>query len=157
MLVPSFRERGDVESVIYDVSRIQEIIPHRYPFLLVDRIVELEDNHRIVGLKAVTINEPFFPGHFPGRPVMPGVLILEAMAQTAAILARVSTDGVAEGKYVFLVGATDCKWKKQVLPGDVLRIEMRSVKKRRPLWILEGEVTVDGKLVASATISAAEA
>lgn len=146
-----------MESVIYDVTQIQEIIPHRYPFLLVDRIVEIEDNERIVGIKAVTINEPYFQGHFPGRPVMPGVLITEAMAQTAAILARVSTDGVHPDKYVFLVGANDFKWKRQVLPGDTLRIEMKSVKKRRPLWIMQGTVTVDGRLVASGTITAAEA
>jgi len=146
-----------VESVIYDVTQIQEIIPHRYPFLLVDKIVEVVDNERIVGIKAVTINEPYFQGHFPGRPVMPGVLITEAMAQTAAILARVSTDGVRPDKYVFLVGANDFKWKRQVVPGDTLRIEMKSVKKRRPLWIMQGTVTVDGRLVASGTITAAEA
>ncbi|MFM1848104.1 MAG: beta-hydroxyacyl-(acyl-carrier-protein) dehydratase FabZ [Pseudomonadota bacterium] len=145
------------EKIVYDSVQIQEIIPHRYPFLMVDRIVEFVDNERAVGIKNVTVNEPYFTGHFPGRPVMPGVMILEAMAQTGAILARRSQDGVAPGKTVFLVGATDCKWKRQVVPGDTLRIEMVSVRKRRPLWIMSGTVMVGDKVVASATISAAEA
>lgn len=144
------------EKAIYDCQQIMEIIPHRYPFIMVDRIVEYEDNVRVVGIKNVTFNEPYFQGHFPGRPVMPGVMMLEAMAQTAAVLAKTSTDGVAPGKTVFLVGATDFKWKKQITPGDTLRIEMVSVKKRRPLWIMSGSITVDGKLVASGTLTAAE-
>lgn len=147
----------DEEKVIYDVLGIQKIIPHRYPFLLIDKIVEYEDNQRVVGLKNVTANEYFFQGHFPGRPVMPGVLILEAMAQTAAVLARTSTDGVYPDKTVFLVGATDVKWKKQVVPGDTLRLEMTSVRKRRPLWVMSGVATVSGRIVATATLSAAEA
>lgn len=145
------------EKVIYDAVQIQAIIPHRYPFLMVDRIVEFVDNERAVGIKNVTLNEPYFTGHFPGRPVMPGVMVLEAMAQTGAILAIRSNEGVAPGKTVFLVGATDCKWKRQVVPGDTLRIEMVSVRKRRPLWIMSGTVTVGDKVVATATISAAEA
>lgn len=145
------------EQVIFDSVEIQKIIPHRYPFLLLDKVVAFEDNKRIVGVKNVTINEEFFNGHFPGRPVMPGVLILEAMAQTAAILAIRSSDGVTPGMTVFLVGASEVKWKRQVVPGDTLRIEMESVKKRRPLWIMKGTVTVDGKVVASGTLSAAEA
>ncbi len=145
------------ENIVYDSIQIQEIIPHRYPFLMIDRIVEFVDNERVVGIKNVTMNEPYFTGHFPGRPVMPGVMILEAMAQTGAILARRSQDGVGPNKTVFLVGATDCKWKRQVVPGDTLRIEMVSVRKRRPLWIMSGTVTVGDKVVATATISAAEA
>jgi 3-hydroxyacyl-[acyl-carrier-protein] dehydratase len=144
------------EKSFLDVRQIQECLPHRYPFLLIDKIVEFTDNVEAVGVKAVTVNEPFFQGHFPGRPVMPGVLIVEAIAQTAAVLAKVSSDGIAPGKTVFLVGAQDVKFKKQVIPGDVLRIHVRSVKKRRPLWVMHGEVTVDGVLVASGTVSAAE-
>jgi 3-hydroxyacyl-[acyl-carrier-protein] dehydratase len=144
------------EKVVLDVRQIQECLPHRYPFLLIDKIVEYTDNVEAVGVKAVTFNEPFFQGHFPGRPVMPGVLILEAIAQTAAVLARMSSDGIAPGKTVFLVGAQDVKFKKQVVPGDVIRVHVRSVKKRRPLWVMHGEVTVDGVLVASGTVSAAE-
>lgn len=144
------------DEAIFDIARIQEILPHRYPFLLVDRIVEFKDNERIVGIKNVTMNEAFFQGHFPGRPVMPGVLILEAMAQTGGILAKVSEDGVAPGKTVFIVGASDVKWKRQVVPGDTLRIEMSSLKKKRPLWIMKGEVYVGDKLVACGQISAME-
>lgn len=146
-----------MSEVIYDSIGIQAILPHRYPFLLVDRVVEFEDNVRIVAIKNVTHNEPFFSGHFPGRPVMPGVLIVEAIAQAGAILAIESKDGVAKGKTVFLVGMTDFKFKRPVVPGDTLVIEMTSIKKRRPLWIMRGSVHVDGKLVAEGTISAAEA
>lgn len=145
------------EKVIYGPQDILRILPHRYPFLMIDKVVEFEDNQRIVGIKNVTFNEPFFTGHFPGQPVMPGVMILEAMAQTGAILAKESQDGVRPEKTVFLVSATDCKWKRKVLPGDTLRIEMRSVKKRRPIWIMSGEVTIGGEFAASCTLSAAEA
>lgn len=144
------------EKIVYDAVQIQNILPHRYPFLLVDKIVEMVDNERIVGVKCVTINEPFFVGHFPGRPVMPGALIMEAMAQTAAILAIKSESGVAKGKTVFLCGADEFKWKRPVVPGDTLRITMTSVKKRRPLWIMSGEVSVDGQPVAQGTLMAAE-
>lgn len=145
------------ETIVYDILKIQEILPHRYPFLMIDRVTEFVDNEKVVARKCVSINEPFFNGHFPGRPVMPGVMILEAMAQTGAILALRSTDGVIPGKIIFLTGATDVRFKRQVTPGDVLRIEMRSVRKRRPLWIMTGEVTVNGKVVCSGNITAAEA
>lgn len=143
--------------VILDSVQIQEILPHRFPFLLVDKIIEYEDNQRIVGIKNVTANDYFFAGHFPGRPVMPGVLIVEAMAQVGAILARKSADGANPNKTIFLVGVDGVRWKRQVVPGDVLRIEMGSIKKRRPLWVMQGTVTVDGKVAAVATITAAEA
>lgn len=154
---PKENDSNAREGVIYDTVGIQKIIPHRYPFLMIDKIIEFEDNKRIVGIKNVTANEPFFTGHFPGRPVMPGVMILEALAQTGAILARTSVDGVDPSKTVFLVGATDIKWKRMVFPGDTLHLEMHSLKKRRPLWIMSGVASVDGKMVASATITAAEA
>jgi beta-hydroxyacyl-ACP dehydratase FabZ len=150
------REAPPGEKVLYDVVEIMKILPHRYPFLMVDKIVELEENVRIVGIKNVTMNEPFFQGHFPGRPVMPGVMILEAMAQTAALMARISKDGASREKTVFLVGANDVKWKRIVVPGDTLRIEMSSLKKRRPLWIMSGVVKVDGEIVAQGTLSAIE-
>jgi 3-hydroxyacyl-[acyl-carrier-protein] dehydratase len=149
------REAGDLLGP-FDIDQIMHKLPHRYPFLMVDRVLALEDNHRILCSKCVTINEPFFPGHFPGKPVMPGVMMLEAMAQSAALLARFSTAGIPDDKWVFLVGANDVKWKRMVRPGDTLHIEMKVVKKRRPLWILEGACTVDGKVVASGTISAME-
>ena len=147
---------GTEEKIVYDTVEIQKILPHRYPFLLIDKIIEFKDNDRIVAIKNATINEPFFGGHFPGMPVMPGVLILEAMAQTAAVLATNSSNGVDRDKTIFLVGADNVRWKKKVLPGDTLRIEMHSLKKRRPMWVMSGSVYVDGKVVATGTISAAE-
>lgn len=148
-------ENGE-KSVVYDICQIQKILAHRYPFLLIDRVVELVPDQRIVAQKNVTVNEQFFVGHFPEKPVMPGVLILEAMAQAAALLAYSSPDGLEKGRLVYLVGATDVRWKRQVMPGDVMLIEMVSVKKRRPLWIMSGQVTVDGKVAAVATLSAAQ-
>jgi len=146
----------DTEKVIYTIEQIMEIIPHRYPFLLIDKIIEFDDAVRVVGVKNVSANEPYFQGHFPGRPVMPGVLIVEAMAQTAAVFAKKSTGGVLPGKTVFLVGANDIRFKHMVLPGDTLRIEMRSYKRKRPLWIMDGTVWANGKVVASGQISAVE-
>ena len=144
------------EECLFDIKDIQDLIPHRYPFLMVDRVVELVDNQRCVTTKCVTINEPYFQGHFPGRPIMPGVLMIEAMAQTCAILAMKSTNGVKQGRAILLVGADEFKWKRQVVPGDVLRIEMTYYKRKGPYWMLKGTVSVDGNLVCSGTISAVE-
>ncbi|MCB0311227.1 MAG: 3-hydroxyacyl-ACP dehydratase FabZ, partial [Bdellovibrionales bacterium] len=121
-----------------------------------DRVVEFVDSKSITAIKNVTVNEPFFDGHFPQRPVMPGVMILEAMAQTGAIMALKSSAGVAPGRLLLLVGATDMKWKRQVTPGDTLKIYMEFIKRRAPLWILKGEVRVGEQLVASGTLSAIE-
>ena len=137
-----------------DVTEIRRLIPHRYPFLLVDRVVELEPNRRIVGIKNVTINEGFFQGHFPRKPMMPGVLICEAMAQVAAILARCSEH---EGDTVFvLTGLDRVKFKRPVEPGDQLRIELETTRRRKHYWRLMGTVEVDGKRVAEAELSAME-
>ena len=144
------------EHCLWDIQKIMEIIPHRYPFLLVDRIIEFVDAEKVVGIKNVTATEPYFQGHFPGRPVMPGVMMIEAMAQTGGILAIKSTGGVLPGKTVFLTTVDAFKFKQMVVPGDTLRIEMRSVKRKRPLWMMEGEITVDGKVVAYGKISAIE-
>lgn len=143
--------------VTMDVLEIQKWLPHRYPFLLIDKVVDLVPDSFIVAMKNVTINESFFEGHFPGNPVMPGVLICEAMAQAAAVFARYSEPELLKNKNFYLVGADGFKWKKMVLPGDTIRIEMRSVRKRNPLWVMEGDVSVDGKIVASGTLSAAAA
>jgi len=143
--------------VTMDVLEIQKWIPHRYPFLLIDKVTNLIPNETITSVKNVTANEEFFQGHFPGHPVMPGVLIMEAMAQTAAVFARYSEAELLKGKTFYLVGADNFKWKKMVLPGDQLVIVMKSVKKRNPLWIMDGEVSVDGKVIATGTLSAAAA
>ena len=144
------------ENVILNVMDIQKVLPHRYPFLMVDKVIELVSNERIVAVKNVTANEPFFMGHFPNRPVMPGVMMLEAMAQAAALLALKSDDGVKPGQAVLLVGAEDFKWKRIVLPGDTLVIEMTIEKKRRPFWKMRGTAKVDGKLAAEGSVSAME-
>ena len=139
-----------------DVKEIFRQIPHRYPFLLVDRIVEMEGDQRIVGIKNVTLNEGFFQGHFPNRPVMPGVLICEAMAQVGAILAHISRGG-ADGEKVFvLTGLDRVKFKRPVEPGDQLRLELTALKRRGSFWKMRGVAMVDGKIAAQAEISAME-
>jgi beta-hydroxyacyl-ACP dehydratase FabZ len=139
---------------LLDVTQIEAILPHRYPFLLVDRIVEYEPGKRVVGIKNVSINEPFFAGHFPGAPVMPGVLIVEAMAQTAGVMMLASMPD-RETKLVFFTGIDSAKFRRPVVPGDQLRLEL-TVLKLRPRYIkLRGEAYVDGQLVAEAGISSA--
>jgi beta-hydroxyacyl-ACP dehydratase FabZ len=133
---------------VLDIDAIKEILPHRYPFLLVDRIVELEPE-RIVGIKNVTVNEPFFAGHFPGFPVMPGVLIVEAMAQTAGVLVLKSIPDRAS-KIVLLASVDVAKFRRPVRPGDQLRMELTLLKKKASVAKMAGKATVDGQLVAEA-------
>lgn len=139
-----------------DINGILKNIPHRFPFILVDRIIEIHGAERIVGIKNVSINEPFFPGHFPNRPVMPGVLICEAMAQVGAILARNARGGTEVGKVFVLAGLDNVKFKRPVEPGDQLRMELTVIKRRGTFWKMKGVATVDGKLAAQAEISAME-
>jgi beta-hydroxyacyl-ACP dehydratase FabZ len=133
-----------------DIDAIREILPHRYPFLLVDRIEEL-DAERVVGIKNVTVNEPFFAGHFPDYPVMPGVLIIEAMAQVAGVLVL---NGIADrkSKLVLLAGVDGAKFRKPVRPGDQLRMEMKVLRSRASMAKVSGTATVDGAVVAEAEI-----
>jgi beta-hydroxyacyl-ACP dehydratase FabZ len=133
-----------------DIDAIREILPHRYPFLLVDRIEELEAE-RVVGIKNVTVNEPFFAGHFPDYPVMPGVLIIEAMAQVAGVLVL---SGIPDrkNKLVLLAGVDGAKFRKPVRPGDQLRMEMRVLRSRATMAKVSGTATVDGVVVAEAEI-----
>jgi beta-hydroxyacyl-ACP dehydratase FabZ len=139
-----------------DINGILKSIPHRYPFILVDRIIEIDGEEKIVGIKNVSINEPFFQGHFPNKPVMPGVLICEAMAQVGAILAR-NERGATEGRKVFvLTGLDNVKFKRPVEPGDQLRMELTVMKRRGSFWKMKGVATVLGKLAAQAEISAME-
>src|SRR5690606_22092710 len=137
-----------------DILRIMEMIPHRYPMLMIDRVREVVRNERAVGLKNVTINEAFFQGHFPRQPVMPGVLIIEAMAQTAAVLVVETLDGSVAGKLVYFMSIDSCRFRRPVEPGDQLEIEVKKVRSRGPFWKFTGEVFVDGELAAEATFSA---
>lgn len=132
---------------------IQALLPHRYPFLLVDRIKELEPDRRIVGIKNVTVNEPFFQGHFPGRPVMPGVLIIEAMAQVGGVLAFKSV-GPGGKPVVYLTGIDGAKFRRPVVPGDQLRFEVDVLKKRPPFWKMQAKAFVDDELVCEAEVTA---
>ena len=138
---------------VMDSMEIQSILPHRYPFLLVDRIRELDPDRRIVGIKNVSINEPFFQGHFPGRPVMPGVLILEALAQVGGVLAFKSLGSVGR-PVVYLTGIDGAKFRKPVVPGDILRLEVDVIKKRPPFWKMQGKAFVDAELVCEAEVTA---
>jgi 3-hydroxyacyl-[acyl-carrier-protein] dehydratase len=135
-----------------DIDEIRRLLPHRYPFLLVDRIVELELSKRIVGIKNVTFNEPFFTGHFPEKPIMPGVLILEAMAQTGGVLAFKSFPGM-EGS-VFFTGIDGARFRKPVIPGDQLKLIVEVVRHRREIWVFDGKALVDDDIVAEARIMA---
>jgi 3-hydroxyacyl-[acyl-carrier-protein] dehydratase len=139
---------------VIDSREIQTYLPHRYPFLFVDRIIELEKDKRAVGLKNVTVNEPFFMGHFPARPVMPAVLILEAMAQVAAVLAFYSLGGCRDHVPLF-TGIDKAKFRTPVVPGDQLRMELEVTRRRGDrVWVFAGSATVNGKLVAEAELQA---
>ncbi len=136
-----------------NVEEILRILPHRYPFLLVDRILSLSPGREIVGIKNVTINEPFFQGHFPDYPIMPGVLIVESMAQVGGVLAVRSGES-QEGQRVFFLGIDRAKFRRPVYPGDQLRLEVTVLQQRIPFWRLQGKVFVEGALVAEAELKA---
>ncbi|MBI1912344.1 MAG: 3-hydroxyacyl-ACP dehydratase FabZ [Deltaproteobacteria bacterium] len=135
-----------------DINEILNILPHRYPFLLVDRIVEMETGKSAKGYKNVTINEPFFLGHFPGHPIMPGVLIIEAMAQVGGVLAFKSAS--VQNKVVYFMGIDNARFRKPVLPGDRLDLVLNVTKCRGTIWAFKGEAFVDGNLVAEADLMA---
>ena len=140
-----------------DVNAIKEYLPHRYPFLLVDRVLDLEVGKSITACKNVSVNEPFFEGHFPDIPVMPGVLIIEAMAQAAGILGFKTLDKKpADGSIYLFVGADNVRFKRQVVPGDRLILNVNYVSDRRGVWKFECHCTVEGELAASATILCAD-
>jgi len=146
-------EMAAENSAVMDAEAIKALLPHRYPFLLLDRIVELVPGERIVALKNATVNEPFFQGHFPGYPVMPGVLIVEAMAQAGAVMMLKSMDD-PHGKIPFFAGIDKAKFRRQVVPGDQLRLELTVLRQRGTSCKLEGKAYVDGVLAAEAEIMA---
>ncbi len=137
-----------------DILEIKKLIPHRYPFLLVDKVIDLVAGEKATGIKNVTINEPFFQGHFPEKPVMPGVLMIEAMAQTAAIAVMKLDEIDPNGKLVYFMTIDECKFRRVVGPGDVLHIHVEKKQQKMNFWKFEGVVKVDGKAVASAIFSA---
>jgi 3-hydroxyacyl-[acyl-carrier-protein] dehydratase len=140
-----------------DVNEIRKYLPHRYPFLLVDRVIELVPGESIVAIKNVTVNEPFFNGHFPEHPVMPGVLLVEAMAQAAGILGFKTMDKTPEdGSIYYFVGADDLRFKRPVVPGDQVKLEARVLSERRGIWKFAVKATVDDLMICSATILCAD-
>lgn len=138
-----------------NIERILSLLPHRYPFLLVDRVVECEPAKRIMAYKNVTCNEPFFQGHFPGVPIMPGVLILEALAQAGGLLAASSLEGTLQGKLFLFTGLDGVKFRRQVVPGDRLDLECFDLRMKLRMCKLSARASVDGKLACEATITAA--
>ena len=137
------------------IKEIEELLPHRYPFLMVDKVTEFIKGERIVGYKNVTINEPFFTGHFPGRPIMPGVMMVEALAQVGAIFAKLTATELAKDKLVVLSGVDDVRFRRQVIPGDVLKLEMVNETLKMRYWKMHGIVTVDGKVAVEGSFLAA--
>ena len=146
--------RPEVELDSVDILRVMEMIPHRYPMLMVDRVVELIANVSAVGIKNVTVNEPYFAGHFPSRPVMPGVMVVESMAQTSAVLVVYTLGPEAEGKIVYFMSIDSARFRKPVVPGDTMRVHVRKVRQRGSVWKFVGEARVDGTLVAEANFAA---
>lgn len=143
---------GDKKPSGFGLHEIAALLPHRYPFQFVDRVLEFEDGKRILALKNVSLNEPYFRGHFPEQPLMPGVLICEALAQAGALLAHRSTDGVVPGRVVVLTGIDAARFRRPVLPGDQLRLEVSLMRLRRPMWRMKGVATVEGGVVAEAEL-----
>ncbi|HJN25359.1 MAG TPA: 3-hydroxyacyl-ACP dehydratase FabZ [Rhodospirillales bacterium] len=137
-----------------DIVRIMDMIPHRYPFLMIDKITEVIPDVSAIGIKNVTINEPFFQGHFPGHPVMPGVLIIEAMAQTSGVLVIETMGAQSEGKLVYFMSVDKARFRKPVTPGDTLSILVTKVQNRGPVWKFNGEARVGDTLMAEATFAA---
>lgn len=141
-----------------DILQIQQLLPHRYPFLLIDKVVECEAGVRLAAIKNVTFNEPFFQGHFPNQPIMPGVLIMEALAQATALLTSQSDQNIGDKKATyFLAGIDNARFKRQVVPGDQLRLEVTYLKHKRHLWSFDCRAEVNGELAASAQIMCAVA
>ena len=153
MLVRELAKQGAMETRMIGIDEIMQVLPHRYPFLLVDRILEIEERRRIVGIKNVTINEPFFQGHFPGHPVMPGVLIVEAMAQVGGMLLMGAVDD-PENKVVYFMSLDNVKWRKPVKPGDQLRFELELTQIRGRVCKMRGVARVDGDVVCEADMGA---
>ena len=145
-------ERHEVRTA--DILRIMEMIPHRYPFLMIDRVVDIVPDQRATGIKNVSINEGYFQGHFPRQPVMPGVLLIEAMAQTAAVLVVETLEGAAAGKLVYFMAIEEARFRKPIFPGDTVHVHVRKLRHRANVWKFSGEAKVDGVVMAEARFTA---
>ncbi len=154
MAEPHDTETADARVDLVDIAGVMHAIPHRYPFLMIDRVVDLIRNHSAIGVKNVTINENYFQGHFPGHPVMPGVLIIEAMAQTAAVLVVKTLGPDAAGRVVYFMSVEGAKFRRPVGPGDQLRIHCAKLRSRGNVWKFNAVAKVDGVTVAEATYAA---
>ena len=140
---------------ILDINRIMRLIPHRHPFLMIDKVIEIVPDVRAVGVKNVTINEPFFQGHFPGHPVMPGVLVIESMAQTAAVMVMETMQRTADtGVVVYFMSVDDARFRKPIVPGDTIHVRVEKRHRRGSVWKFGGEARVDGNLMAEAVFTA---
>ncbi len=137
-----------------EINDVMRMIPHRYPFLMIDRVIDVKSGQSATGIKAVTVSEPHFQGHFPSRPIMPGVLIIEAMAQTAAVLVIHSIGVESEGKLVYFMSIDNARFRQPVVPGDMLSIHVSKQRSRGAVWKFTGEAKVDGQVVAEATFAA---
>ncbi len=144
----------EAQSRSADLGQIMRMIPHRYPFLLVDRVIDIHPNESAAGVKNVTINEPFFQGHFPGEPVMPGVLIVEALAQTAGVLVVDSLGMIDQELLVYFMTIDNCRFRAKVVPGDVLHLHVQVTRSRGKVYKFAGQAKVDGKVAAEAEFSA---
>jgi 3-hydroxyacyl-[acyl-carrier-protein] dehydratase len=147
-------EMTDPLGTTIEIDRIKQMIPHRYPMLMIDRLIDVVPNMRATGIKNVTINEPYFQGHFPSSPVMPGVLIIEAMAQTAAVLVVGSLGPATEGRLVYFMTIDSARFRKPVVPGNTVHIHVVKQRHRGSVWKFKGEAKVDGVLVAEAIYAA---
>jgi 3-hydroxyacyl-[acyl-carrier-protein] dehydratase len=150
----SERDAVSTAGGVLDIKGILRAIPHRYPFLLIDRVVDIVPGESATGIKNVSVNEPFFAGHFPSHPVMPGVLIIESMAQTAAVLVVTTLGEEAAGKIVYFMSIDGAKFRRPVMPGDQMRVEVARKQRRGPVWKFEGVAKVDDTVVAEAVYSA---
>ena len=147
-------DRQSADAGVIDIERVMQLLPHRYPFLMIDRLVDVVRSESAVGIKNVSINEPQFQGHFGRHPVMPGVYIIEAMAQTAAVLVVDSLGKEFEGMLVYFMGVDKARFRKPVTPGDVMKVHVRKVQRRGMVWKFRSEVRVDDTVVADASFSA---
>src|ERR1700722_4094467 len=151
---PGKMTEASVRFALVDINAILKTLPHRYPMLLIDRVINIRSDHSGIGIKNVTFNEPAFLGHFPERPVYPGVMMIEAMAQTAGVIGITSVESLQKPRAVYFLTIDKCKFRKPVMPGDTIEYHMRSIGRRKAMWWFHGDAKVDGAVVAEADVGA---